>query len=92
MHRKAFHFPHIPERSQILHCCEHASVKSLSHTRKSVITFSVGSVQDDQTQLFQMCVPVNQREKNVAVVDISSFNIVVYIYRCGQNIKVSMGF
>jgi len=28
----------------------------------------------------------------VAVVDISSFNIVVYIYRYGQDMKVSMGF
>jgi hypothetical protein len=31
-------------------------------------------------------------EKNVAVVDILSFNIVMYIYRYGQDIKVSMGF
>lgn len=64
MHRKTFYFSHVPDRSKMVHCCEHVSVKSLARTQKSIITFfSIGNIQDDQTHLFQLCMPVNQRKK-----------------------------
>ena len=68
MHRKTFYFRHVSDSSKMVHGCEHVSVKSLTHTQKSVITFfSVGNIQDDQTHLFQICMPVNQG-KNVALI------------------------
>lgn len=66
MHRKTFYFPHVPDSFKIVHGPEHVSVKSLADTQKTVITFfCVGSIQDDQTQLFQICMPINQRKKNL---------------------------